>query len=118
METPFQRGESNKPLAGSPEGAYPERDGSYAAAHRRRERDQPYYSRTFTIAFRPCPLPRVVGKPGETKEMQTSELIIQRLKELQRERQAKIEKALRNAYRPGFTRQGRLCLVKKDKGDA
>lgn len=33
--------------------------------------------------------------------------------ELQAERQQRIDLALRNGYRPGFTRDGRVCLVKR-----
>lgn len=46
--------------------------------------------------------------------MQTSERMRRRLKELQRERQRRIDEALRNGYRPGLDRNGRPCLVKKD----
>ncbi len=49
----------------------------------------------------------------ETKAMER--IITKRLKELQAERQQRIDLALRNGYRPGFTRDGRVCLVKKEE---
>ena len=49
------------------------------------------------------------------KSISLSERMARYLQEIAKERQAKIDKALRGGCRPGFTRDGRVCLVKREE---